>query len=264
MNTTSSTALRSRIRMAAIGVPLALALAACGGSDDADGAAAGTIAQGEVAEAVAAPEGSQWIDVVSRTETGGWLMGNPDAPIKLIEYGSLTCGACAAFTAEGAEPLKSDYVNTGRVSFELRSMPLHGAIDLVLTRMLECAPVEAGPALADQVWLNLPEVYGGFQQNMEGAQQALTLAPEERLVQFAERTGFLDFFAARGIGKDAARTCLADADAAENLANTLQSAAEADNINKTPTFLINGTQVEASRWSELEPLLQRAGARSGE
>ncbi len=30
------------------------------------------------------------------TDSDGYLLGNPDAPIKLIEYASLTCPACAA------------------------------------------------------------------------------------------------------------------------------------------------------------------------
>ena len=45
------------------------------------------------------------------------------------------------------QQLRDDYVNSGRVSYELRSVPLHGTIDLVLSRLLECAPKEAAHPL---------------------------------------------------------------------------------------------------------------------
>ena len=31
----------------------------------------------------------------SETPEGGFVIGNPNAPLKLVEYGSLTCPACA-------------------------------------------------------------------------------------------------------------------------------------------------------------------------
>lgn len=252
----------NRTALALLAAPLALSLAACGDDANTGDATTGTVAEGNVVEPVAAPEGSSWMDTVARTDEGGWLMGNPDAPIKLIEYGSLTCPGCAAFAMDGMEQLKADYVDTGRVSYEFRSVPLHGAKDLVLTRLLECAPVEAGPALADQIWLNLQEVDGRLMQNMGPVQDALTLPPEQRLVAFAERAGFYDFFKARGIGEDAARACLADFPAAEALADKLEEVNTADNVSRTPTFFVNGNEVSAGRWVELEPILQRAGARA--
>ena len=73
---------------------------------------------------VAAPEGQRWSEVVRRTQAGGYLMGNPQAPVKVIEYASLTCNHCAHFAAEGEGPLKADYVDSGRVSFEFRNYTL--------------------------------------------------------------------------------------------------------------------------------------------
>jgi protein-disulfide isomerase len=95
---------RRRVSIA-MGGALALALAACGeqASDPATTTA-------EPVAAVPAPAGTSWRDTVTVTDSDGYLIGNPDAPIKLIEYASLTCPACAAFAAEGAEPLKEKYV----------------------------------------------------------------------------------------------------------------------------------------------------------
>ena len=87
---------------ASIAIAASLALAACGSEDAADG----TVAEGEVVAAVAPPAGQEWIDVARVTPEDGYMVGNPDAPIKLIEYGSLTCGACANFAQTGFEHLR--------------------------------------------------------------------------------------------------------------------------------------------------------------
>jgi len=60
----------------------AFALAACGGADT-SGAP-----KGEPLAKVAAPADKAWIDVVTKTEIGGYQMGNPNAKLKLVEYGA--------------------------------------------------------------------------------------------------------------------------------------------------------------------------------
>ena len=51
--------------------------------------------------AAAPPAGQNWIDRSCKTPEGGYRMGNPDAPVKLIEYGSRTCPHCGAFDRGG-------------------------------------------------------------------------------------------------------------------------------------------------------------------
>lgn len=232
-----------------------LMLAACG-----DEVATGASASSEPLPMVAAPAGQSWAQKVTVTEQGGYLVGNPDAPLKLVEYGSLTCPACASFAAEGVEPLMANYVNTGRVSFEFRSFLIHGPLDLALTRLIGCSTPEAALPLADQVWANL----GAIQQAASANQAALSsingLPEDQRFVQFGELTGLYDFFAARGISEDQARTCLGDFASLEKL-DALSTGYANDGITGTPTFMLNGSKVDAGGWSQLEPLLQRAGAR---
>lgn len=243
-------------RTLALAATLALALAGCG---EAQGDA-GAIAAEPVAP-VAAPAGSSWDEQVARTPEGGWLVGNPAAPIQLVEYGSLTCPACANFSEEGAAQLHSDYIDSGRVNFEFRSVLIHGAADLLLTRMLECGAEQAAVPLAHQVWGNLDAVLAPIQANAAAMEQAMTLPEDQRFVSMAQTAGFIDWFAARGIGTEQARTCLADAAAVERLAAQTQEAATADDVTGTPTFFLNGARLEATGWAEVEAALQRAGAR---
>lgn len=236
---------------------LALALAACGSeATDEPGAIAG-----EPMAPVAAPAGGSWDEQATRTDAGGWLVGNPEAPIRLIEYGSLTCPACAAFSVQGAGQLHADYIDSGRVNYELRSVLIHGIADLLLTRMLECGSVQAAVPLAHQVWANLDSVLGNIQANAAAIEQAQTLPEDQRFVAMAEAAGLIDWFAARGIGTEQARQCLADAPAMQRLAEVTQESASLSEVNSTPTFFLNGSRLDASGWAEVEAALQRAGAR---
>lgn len=242
-----------RLALAFCAAPLALGLAACGSDEG--------VKEADVVAKVAAPAGQQWVDVVAVTPEGGWLAGNPQAPIRLVEYGSLTCPACAAFSNTGMQQLRDDYVNSGRVSYELRSVPIHGTVDLVLTRLLECGPKEAAHPLAEQLWANNAAVVTPIQQNAAQLEQALGLPENQRFVAYAQASGLLDFFAARGVSNDQAAQCLADYGAIEKLANRLQAQNDKDAITGTPTFFVNGTRLDDISWQAVQAALQRAGAR---
>ncbi|HEY6815479.1 MAG TPA: thioredoxin domain-containing protein [Croceibacterium sp.] len=244
-----------RLALALCAAPLALGLAACGDTD------VGGLPSSEPIAKIAAPAGQQWVDAVALTPEGGWLVGNPQAPIKLVEYGSLTCPACANFSQTGMQPLRDEYVSSGRVSWELRSVPLHGAVDLVLTRLLKCAPKEAGPLLAEQLWGNLNAVLDPIQANAAAIEQAMSLPEDQRFVAYAEQGQLLEFFAQRGIAADQARQCLSDFAAMQALAQSLQAQSDKDGVTGTPTFFINGSRMDETNWASVEAALQRAGAR---
>lgn len=239
----------------ALAAPLALALAACGSQADDKGAL-----EGEAIATIAAPEGTEWISTAVETADGGTLVGNPEAPLKLIEYGSLTCPTCARFSVEGAEPL-AGYINSGRVSFELRQFAIHGPIDLLLGRLTKCGPVTAVVPLSDQVWHSHEAIMAPLTANQASFEQAMQLPLNQRFVVAAEQLGYLDYFAARGVSEDQARQCLADTAAIEKAAAETQKYAGEFKIGGTPTFVLNGQVVEANTWAALEPILQRAGAR---
>lgn len=242
--------------LAAFALPLALALSACGSDVEETGSL-----EGEPIAEVPAPEGQQWSDLVTVSESDGYVLGNPDAPIKVLEYASLTCPACAAFAQDGADQLKEDYVNTGRVSFELRNQ-IHGPHDLMLAQLVRCGADETYHPLSDQVWKNLETVLGPVFERQEQFGRALELPEDQRFVAAAEVAGFYDFFAARGISEDQARSCLADFGAMTTIADNSTQQSNDLGVTGTPTFFINGQKQDGvSRWQDLEPLLQRAGAR---
>lgn len=248
------TAFRQIIR-ASIAFPLALAIAACGGEVDSESAL-----EGEPIAAIAAPDGSSWTETVTVSEADGYVLGNPDAPIKLVEYGSLTCPACAQFAEQAYDSLKGEYVASGVVSFELRNQ-VHNALDLTLARMVRCSAPESFHPLSTQVWANLPALMEPAQANPAIMESAVALPPEQRYVAIAQGSGFLEFFAARGISVDQAVACLSDGAAVEAIGERSQAQSQELGVNSTPTFILNGQQLEDRAWPQIEAALQRAGAR---
>lgn len=240
-----------------LAAPLALTLAACGSSDDATG---GSVS-GDPVAAVPAPEGQQWSDMVVKTDQGGYLMGNPDAPIKLVEFGALSCSHCADFSNEGFEELRDQYVNSGRVSFELRLFMLNG-FDMPAAMLATCAADEAVIALSEQFWANQGEIFANGQAAGQAAFELVgSLPADQRFVELARLYGMTEFFAARGVSRDQGEACLTEEARATRLAEQTQSAAQTYEITGTPTFLINNRSIGSANWTTLEGELQKAGAR---
>jgi protein-disulfide isomerase len=245
------------IRMAAMA--LALGAVALGGCKK-DDAAGGAPASGAPVAAVAPPAGKAWADVVSPTPEGGMRMGNPAAPIKLVEYGSLSCPHCAKFAADAMGPLVAKYVSTGKVSYEYRSFVIHPILDVPLTMLVRCADPSAFFGLVEQLYANQPALVDQAQKGEAQMQAASALPPGKRFVAISDGLGFTEFFAARGLSTDQAHTCLATTAGAEKVARETQAASDAG-IDSTPTLLINGSKTSVNTWQQIELLLQAAGAR---
>ena len=75
--------------------------------------------------------------MVVRTPEGGYLMGNPKANVKLIEFGSMTCPHCAEFEEQRGEQLIDTYVKSGRVSYEFRNF-VRDPFDLAASLIARC------------------------------------------------------------------------------------------------------------------------------
>jgi protein-disulfide isomerase len=248
------------LRSAPLALVAVLALAACNSKEGAGGT--GEVAEGKPVAAVAAPAGQAWSDVIAETADGGMRMGNPDAPIKLVEYGSLSCPHCAKFSQDSDEALKAKYVDTGKVSYEYRSFAIHPQ-DVPLTVMVRCAPKEAFFGLVEQIYANFEAMNAPLQDQatLARAQAAMDLAPDKRWPAFADALGFTEFFAQRGVSTDQSHACLADVAKAKQVADWAQLYGDKNGVTGTPTLEINGNRIEGNTWAVVEPLLQRAGAR---
>jgi protein-disulfide isomerase len=243
----------SRLAATALLVPLALGLAAC----KKDAASEGAAAPSGPVTAVAPPAGKAWKDVVSANAEGGYVMGNPNAPVKLVEYGSLSCPHCAKLAQEGFPTLVENYVASGKVSLEFRSFAIHPQ-DVPLTVLAQCGGVDTFFPLAEELYKNYDAVTERTMKGADAANKLGNLPDNQRFVALSEALGFTDFFAARGLSKDQQKACLADFGKASQVAKFSENYS-AQGIESTPTLLINGTKVEGATWDELNTALKAAG-----
>ena len=245
-----------RTLLAAFSASFALALASCGSG----GEAVGTT-NGEPIAAIAPPAGQQWSDVVSVTPEDGYRMGNPNAPLKLVEYASLTCPHCAHFSEQAGAKLRDKYVASGVVSYELRNQ-IHDGLDLTMAMLVRCGSPESYHALSEQVWANQADIVKRIQANSNAVNAAMKQADQtKRYTAIADAGGLTDFFAARGIARDQAATCLAKPGFAEGIVDRSDTQSDELGVDGTPTFFLNGRKLDAQTWEKLEPELQNAGAR---
>lgn len=240
-----------RLVTAAALAPLALGLAACKKDAASEPAAAGPVA------AVAPPAGKAWQDEVSVTPEGGYVIGNPQAPVKVLEYGSLSCPHCAKLSQEGYPTLIGQHVASGKVSLEFRSFAIHPQ-DIPLTMLAQCGGAQTFFPLVEEVYKNFDAVTERTMKGADAANKLGTLPDNQRFVALSDTLGFTEFFAARGIAKDQANACLADFAKASQLAK-YSEAYGAEGIDSTPTLLINGTKVEGATWADLKAALAKAG-----
>lgn len=211
----------------------------------------------------AAPSGEQWVDVVSKTPDGGYVMGNPDAPLKVIEYGARSCPHCAHFDKEGFPALKANYIASGKVSYEFRDFPVHGPLDIPSILLGQCVETAQFFPMLDQMMRNQDTLLGDLEKKLTPAdQQAMqTKSPNDVATMMAEKLGYLDFVKQRGVPEAKARACLADKAALDTLAKNLQTADQQFQVAYTPTFILNGKKLDGvDTWEKLEPALKKAGA----
>jgi protein-disulfide isomerase len=233
----------------------ALALAACGGGDTAGPP------KGEPIAKVAAPQGKAWIDVVSKTEAGGFKMGNPDAKLQLVEYGAITCPGCAQFSVQATEEL-NELVNTGVVAFEFRPFLVHGVQDIPGFLLSQCSGPEAFFPLSEQLYAEQESWLSKISTVTEAEQQAMQkMSPPEISTLLGTKMGLIDFVKSRGISEDQAKACLADKAAIDTLIATTEKGTKDDGVTGTPFFLLNGAKVDGGSWNQIKGKLVEAGAR---
>lgn len=235
---------------------LALLLTGCGEESGSGGAVAAGNGTGEIA-AIPAPNGGDWTEVVTRSADGGFVMGNPQAPVKLVEYASLTCPACASFSTTATEALENEYVRSGQVSWEFRNFVLN-SVDLGVSMLVRCQDPNAFFRSVEQLYATQPQWLAAFQTIPAAEQQRLqTLPPEQQVGALIKAGGADSFFRQRGMPQARVDACLADQQALERLVQMTGTASERDKVTGTPSFLINGELVDnVTTWAELEPRLR--------
>jgi protein-disulfide isomerase len=205
---------------------------------------------------VPAPNNGDWTQVVSQTPEGGFVMGNPNAPVKLIEFASMTCPHCMAFSEAASERLRDVYVRSGQVSFEFRNFVLN-SLDAAASVVARCQGPAAFFRLTEQLFAEQENWAGNLS---EEEQVQIGQLPEDRQVGALIRAAELDaFFRQRGVPEARLNQCLANREELQRLATMRDQATQQFQVPGTPAFVINGRIVPgATTWQELEPALRQS------
>lgn len=221
-------------------------------------------ASAQQAKKAPAAKAPNWEATVAMTPQGGYRQGNPDAPVKLVEYGSRGCPTCGRFAAEGVPALRRDYIASGKVSYEFRDFLIHGPPDLAAALLNQCvAPSRFFPVL-DALYANQRQ----FEDKLEAVLKAQPdqvaawqkLPVPQMATKFAEATGLIAFMKTQGVPEAKARQCLADPKLIARVSQTNADAVKVYQVQGTPTFIVNARKVSAFSWERLQPELWANGA----
>lgn len=162
-------------------------------------------------------------------------MGEPDAPIVVIEYASYTCPHCARFDTEVLPRLKADYIDTGKVLFIHREIYFdrYGLWAALLAR---CGDGTRYFGMNDMIYSTQRDWLGSGE-------------PQE-VVNNLRKMGRL-----AGMEDDQITACLEDRETAEKLVATFQHYSQADEINSTPTFIINDVKYPNMSYADFKEIL---------
>ena len=190
----------------------ALALAACGGATDGDSTSASSGTNDS--------EGIVLQDII---------FGDPDAPVTIVEYASWTCPACLDFHARIMPTVKADYVDTGKVKLVFREFPTAPAnIAVAGFALARCAEDAEYYDILDELFMRQDAI--------------LTLARQGGpVVEALKQVG-----ANHGIeGDEAFQACLDDQGNRDAIRASI-AAARAKGVDATPTFFLNGEEMDGN------------------
>lgn len=144
-----------------------------------------------------------------------WV-GDPNAPVTIIEYASMTCSHCADFNVRTFPALKTNYIDKGKVRFTLREFPLD--------------PLAAAAAM-------LARCSG---DKREAVVELLFRQQKNWAFVNNPLEGLRDVLKQTGMGPAAFEACLNDQALFDKINAIRDTAAQKFSINATPTFFING------------------------
>ena len=235
---------------------LALTLAGCGG--DGNNLSSADVNMSAPLPQIAAPNGGDWTTTVSETPEGGYRMGNPNAPVKLVEYASITCPHCGEFAEAATDQLTNQYVRSGQVSWEYRPFSLFPS-DPGIFMLLRCQGPTPFFQLTHQLYSSQRDWAVRLQSLPPEQQQQLeSMAPVAKARFLVQASGLDQFFRQRGMPEARLNSCLADERALVQIVDNTRRGAERDDVQGTPTFIINGEKQDVGDWPGLQRRLRAA------
>jgi protein-disulfide isomerase len=163
------------------------------------------------------------------------VIGAEDAPVTLIEYASYTCPHCANFHTGVLPQLKEEYIDTGKVKLIYREV-YFDRYGLWASLIARCGG---------------PEKFFGISNLIYKGQADWTRAGgTSEITEALRKIG-----AVAGLEKETLEACLQDGAKAQTLVSWYQENAKEDEIESTPSFILNGTKIGNQSYQDFKELI---------
>lgn len=162
-------------------------------------------------------------------------MGNADAAVTVIEYASFTCPHCEHFHATVYDQLKKNYIDSGKINFIYREV-YFDKYGLWAAMVARCGGPLRYFGIADLIY--------------DTQSEWLASRTDQGIAADLRKLGLK-----AGLDADKLDVCLNDNDMAKALVATYQTNAAADDVNATPTFIINGQKYSNMSYEDFSAIL---------
>ncbi len=157
-------------------------------------------------------------------------IGSEDAPVTMIEYASFTCPHCKNFHSDVLPLIKENYIDTGKVRMIYRGI-YFDRLGLWADMLARCGG---------------PDRYFGISAMIYEKQGEWTVA--ESAVGVVDNLYAIGRLA--GMNQEDMEACMQDNVTAQAMVKSSTENADADGINATPTFVINGQTMSNMAYSK--------------
>ena len=203
-----------------------------------------------------APVKIDWTRRVAVTTDGGFLVGNPAAKAKLVEYGSLSCPSCQRFHQDATAGLRAQ-IATGKLSFEFHPFAVHSA-DPILHALLRCAGPARFVKFSDDFYDDQPTLAAAYEKWAEANPTVNPITTAADRIKYAQAWGFTAFATAHGLTRTQVDACLSNADALLAQQQREDQANRDLGVSSTPTLFLNGQRLPSWLWSDVEQAIAAA------
>lgn len=168
------------------------------------------------------------------------FIGGEDAKVTIIEYASSTCPHCATFHVNTFPQIKKEYIDTGKIRFVLRPFVLN-----ILDAVVFMLAYKAGET-STQNYYTIIDAYMKTQSQWTQAKD-----PRKALLEIAKQYGFTE---------ETFDETLTNKEVFAGMERLREQASKEFDMHGTPSFYINGTQLEGNQSFEamaaqIDPLL---------
>lgn len=168
-------------------------------------------------------------------------LGDPEAPVTMIEYASFTCQHCRNFHETSFDTLKEEYIDTGQVHFIFREVIFGEDVNAVRAGLWPALLARCG---GEERYFGIVDL---LFERWEEWTQVQTL---QEMADNLRRIGRI-----AGLSEDEMTACFSDGEMAQAVYDNSLRQTQADNVSATPSFIIDGELYSNRPYEELTALI---------